>query len=379
MRADHVLAQAWNRSRTVQTQPEGFLEDSLGAALEATDAWSRLAAHFRWSVPTGPFTVSSQDRVDEGRSDLRLRFADGNQVVLELKAGPAPSDAQLHQYVETGTQIIGLARTPRRYAHPALVGTTTWADLVAMPWPDPPLPWRQFVHLAHALGVAMPPVDVSALMGLQASFDAQSTVFDWAREGSDLVAKRLSGGGVRWVVKQGSRGRRFIERQYRRQVAWVWPVPWKDHPYAGVLVGLYMGHPSLPVLVQGLPDLRMCWHAKPGEALHTALGADPAMLAAAVKWTGRPRAATLRTWDSAGWVQVSARCSSAVLLDSPEPGNAFLDWVTSVLDEWDADGISAAMRPHLLAAAGKEGEVDEGGGPPVAGDEDTTAGSETAQ
>ncbi len=368
MLAERVLARAWDRSQTVQTQREGFLEDALAMVLEATDAWPRLVAHFRWPVPIGPFVLSAQDRVPDGRSDLRLRFADGQQVVLELKAGPAPSAGQLKQYVEPGVQIIGLASTPRRYADPSVVGTTTWADLVRIPWAAPPLAWRQFVHLAHALRVAMPPVDVSALVGLQASYDAQDTVFTWAKEASDLVAARLSGDGVTWVVKQGKRGRRYVERAYRRQVAWAWPAPWKAHPYAGVLAGFYMGHPSLPLLVPGLPDLRLFWHCRPGEALHTALRADPAMAEAAEAWTRRNGDNAVRAWDPAGWAQLSARCSSSVLLDAVEPGRTFLDWVARMLDEWEEDGICGAMRPHLQPLSSKP--IDDEDGPPLSADDD---------
>ena len=369
MLAERVLARAWERSRTVQAQPEGFLAAALALVLETTDAWPRFVAHFRWPVPVGPFVVTVQDRVTDGRSDLRLRFSDGRQVVLELKAGPAPHAAQLDQYAEPGVQVIGLATTARRHAADAVVGTTTWADLIRVPWPTPPLGWRQFVLLAHALdGVAVPPVDVAALVGLQASYDAQETVFTWAKEASDVVASRLSRDNAKWVVKQGKRGRRFLDRTHRRQMAWAWPAPWTAHPYAGVLVGLYMGHPSLPVLVPGLPDLRLLWHARPGEALHDALKADPTFRAAAQTWTSRGNAPTVRAWDSAGWAQLSARCSSAILLDTPEPGRAFLEWVSGVLDEWDTAGISAALARHVQPSSSKA--QDDEDGPPVDADPD---------
>jgi hypothetical protein len=65
MLAEPVLARAWQRSRTVQSQPEGFLEDALALVLETTDAWPRFVAHFRWSVPGGPFTVTAQDRITD--------------------------------------------------------------------------------------------------------------------------------------------------------------------------------------------------------------------------------------------------------------------------------------------------------------------------
>lgn len=362
--ADRVLARAWGRTGHRHREPEGFLEDALGMVLESTDAWPRLVRHFGWPVPVGPFRVSAQDSSEAGRTDLLLSFADGARVVLELKAGPAPGEEQVARYAKMGPTVIGLATTPRRYAHARVVGSTTWADLVQLPWVGPPLPWRQFVQLTHALGVAMTPVDVSALMGLQAAFDAQATVDQWAIAASDRLAKRLTGDGATWVTRQGKRGRRYVERAYRRQVAWAWPYPWKAHPYAGVSAGLYMGHPSLPLLAAGLPDLRVFWQARPGEALHAAIAADPQMIVAASKWVALPDDGTVRAWQPTGWGQLSARRSSASLLGVAEPGKVFADWVERVMDEWEQAGVTAALRRLVLPATDKL--VDDEGPPDVA-------------
>ncbi len=358
MLAERLLARAWVRSQSISTQPEGFLEDGLAMVLETTDLWPRLVTHFRWPVPVGPFLVSTQDRVSDGRSDLRLRFADGRQVVLELKAGAAPDATQLRKYAEPGVQVIGLATTHRRYTSPDVVGTTTWADLVRLPWPTPPLAWRQFAHLAHAVGVAVPPVDVAALVGLHAAYDAQSTISQWAEAATDRLATLLSGDGVRFVVKNDvKRARRFTERAHRRDVAWVWPLPWKQHPFAGVHVGLFFGHPGVPVLVAGLPDIRICWQCNPITDLSRTITNDELLAERAREWATR-EGDTVRAWEPTGWTQLAARTSSAILLGKKEPGKTLIDWSESIVEEWTETGVLRRLRAHLLPVAAVQPEDD---------------------
>jgi hypothetical protein len=315
MLADRLLAQAWRRSTSSNLQPEGFIEDALAAVLETTDAWTRLVGHFRWDVPKGSFRVTAQDVVEQGRSDLRLTFLDGKQVVLELKAGDAPARSQVCQYLDPNVLVIGLASTSRRYSHPQLVGTSTWTDVVNMPWPSPPLAWRQFVNLCQAIGVAMPAVDVAALTGLLSSYDAQGTMIRWAEEATDHLAALLTGGGVEFVVRNKvKRARRFTERGHRRDVAWLWPLPWRAHPYAGVHVGLSFGIPSAPVLISGLPDLRVCWQCNPGSDLSRAIATDSLLAECARAWAANDSDDTVRAWDPGSWIQLEARTSSSLLL-----------------------------------------------------------------
>lgn len=364
MRADQLLARAWARSRVL---PEAALEDALAAALEATDAWPRMVRHFRWPLPKDRPTVTTQDRVEEGRSDIRLTFASGEPVVLELKAGPAPELHQVRKY-EEGARVIGIATTPRLYPSPALVGSTLWSDLRAMPWLDPPLPWRQLVHLMDTVGVAVPPVDVSALTGLLASYSATDTFTEWSREGADRVARGLSAGGVRFDTRDKERGRRFDERAHRRQVSWAWAPPWRRHPWTGVLTGLYFGYPTAPVLVAGLPDLLLMWHCPPDSSLHAALRADPALVTAAKQWSEDTSGSTLREWRPGDWPLLWARCSTSVLLGAPEPGKVYLAWVDHVIAEWNAHGVADRLRAHLLAiqVSASQGDdlPDDGASPP---------------
>lgn len=360
MRAERLPSRLWQRGG--RTHPEAALEDALAAALESTDAWPRLVRHFGWALPSTRPLVSQQDRVEAGRSDIRLGFPGEPLVVLELKAGPAPSAAQLTRYA-AGARVLGVATTPRTYPTPGLLGSVTWADLLALPWTSPPLEWRQLLHLAQTLGVAVPPVDLAALSGLQASYDAFQSVQHWARECADLAARRLSTPALRWVTREGKAGRRWDERNHRRQVAWAWPLPWRAHPYAGVWTGLYFGRPDAPVQVAGLPDLVVAWQCIPGSPLHTAIAADMAMQATAARWAELRSNHTVRFWQPGGWQQLSARSSTARLLGQAEPGRTTLDWLTSVLDEWAPPGGLAKLLQARLLSAPAAAAVSEDGPP----------------
>ncbi len=359
MLADRILARAWQRSKTTHTQPEGFLEDALGAALETTDAWARLVWHFGWKVPAGSPRVTTQDVVEEGRSDLRLTFKDGSRVVLELKAGPAPELDQMRKY-EADAVVIGIATTPRVYPSPTMVGSTTWGDLVRIPWVDPPLPWRQLVLLTHAVEVAMPVVDAPSLTGLLASYDALSTFTKWSQEAADVIAVALSGGGATFVTREKRRGRRFDERAHRRQVSWAWPKPWRAHPFAGITTGLYFGRPEAPVLAPGLPDLMLTFQCEPGKVLHDTLVGDVDLRAAALRWVARPPDGNLRVWLPGNWALIHARRTSAALLGQAEAGKTYLEWVGRIVSEWEADGITARLRVHLATTMTATADDDDG-------------------
>lgn len=358
MRADLLLARAYGRARVL---PEAYLEDALAAALESTDAWARLVRHFGWALPTALVKVSTQDRVAGGRSDIRLTFADGRRVVLELKADVAPGLAQMASYADDQVDaVIGVATTPRIYPSPKLLSSITWADLKHLPWLDPPLCWRQLLHLADTIGVTVPPIDVSALTGLYASFEAQDTFTTWSQRAADDVAKALTGGGAQFVTREKKRGRRYDERGHRRQVSWAWPKPWRQHPWAGVYSGLYFGHPHAPVLAAGLPDLVLCWQCKPGEALHLALVNDLQLAKIAARWASPGVDGTLRLWLPGQWPLLMARRSSAHLLAHPEPGRVYLTWVDSLLREWAELGITSRLQAHLPASTAPAPEDDDG-------------------
>lgn len=364
MLADTLLARAFARARVL---PEASLEAALAAALEATDGWTRMVRHFGWDLPATRPRVSTQDHVEKGRSDIRLTFPDGRLVVLELKAGPAPTLHQMYKYAD-GAVVIGIATSPRVYPTPQLVGSTTWGDLRNLPWIDPPLPWRQLVHLADAVGVTMPPVDAAALTGLLASYAAVDTFTTWTQHAADDVAAALNKGGATFGTREKKGGHRFDERAHRRQVSWTWPRPWKSHPFAGIINGLFFGRPEVPVLAAGLPDLMLTWQCKPGEPLHLALAEDTRLAAAARQWAARPNNGTLRLWLPGNWALIHARRSSAALLGQPEADKTYLDWVGQLLSEWEEDGISDRLRAHLAPTGTPAFDDDDGPaseGPPV--------------
>ena len=109
-----------------------------------------------------------------------------------------------------------------------------------------------------------------------------------------------------------------------------------------MLPGFYFGRPGDPVLAAGLPDLLLTWHVDPASALHRRLHADTD--GALQRWVKRPTETVSRELRPQDWESVRARCSAALLLGVPDPRAAFLAWFDARLDEWEADGVSAAIR-----------------------------------
>ncbi len=357
MRSEAVLARAWKRANSAHREPEGFLEDALAAALEDRRLWSRMVRHFGWPLPTEPYTIDQQAVVKDGRTDLRLRFEGGQRVVLELKADQAPSDRQLIRYAEPQVSVIGIARSPAVYLAGRAVGCISWSALVALPWPDPPLPWLQFCALAREMGVAMPQVDLSALSGLVASYDGDTQITSWVRAASNHVAARLNTPTTPWIVKSGPRGRYWVERAWRRKVGWSWLKPWRRSTAIGAFVGLSYGRRDVPLIVAGLPDLILVWTASPSCALGRRLAQDPAVLRAVEAWQAQPHAG-VREWHPGGTEPIRARLSTAALLQAENPESAFLQWVDEQLEAWATCGLIAALQALVAipVPAVEEGE-----------------------
>lgn len=113
-RAEHLLAKLWNRVQGGMLQKEGVLEDALAAALEAPGVWEKLHGHLKLpsEIPSVLPRVSTQEIVEEGRTDITLRWSNGYSLVLELKIDDPPGKDQIVRYLRSDSDVIAIARLP---------------------------------------------------------------------------------------------------------------------------------------------------------------------------------------------------------------------------------------------------------------------------
>jgi hypothetical protein len=320
-------------------QREGFLEDALAAALEHPEVWPRLRRLAGWpELPEGPpASVTTQDRLPGGRTDIVLRWANGVSLVIELKAwDPLPTDGKLAHYASTGHRVTVIAPHPTVYPAPFLP-MLTWARLRALVWPGAPLVWQQLCHLIEAIGVAVPRLEMPAIMGLVPAWTARDVLAGWARPALHAVQKQLIEGGWPCVLKGGTREER-VDDAYNRFGFWTWPAPWKDGECLGVFCGIYLGNETLDVLVSGVPDLRLMVHVNPQHSTAAALRSDPALVAPAASWAGSSGGVT-RQYDPENWCLLDARESLVTLAPAEDQALAFRAWMVARASELIGAGI----------------------------------------
>lgn len=379
--AEQALAEVWTYAQKGRDYSEFVLEAALAAALEDGEVWPRLVAHFGWALPTQVVKVGRQDKIETGRTDLRLHFAEGRQVVLELKAWGPPTPEQLTRYADKPEiRVIGVARYPAVRSGPQVVGCITWSSLVALPWPDspqgPPLPWRQLRALARTMGVAVPPVDLLALTGLIASYDAQNVCKHWARAAAERLHHHLQWEGGPWRFKSPSNGKRSVERKWRRHVGWCWVAPYSTQSAAGAFAGLSFGRSDVPLIIPGLPDLILSLHGRPGGPLSVCAAKDAALEAAVKRWQAAPHHG-VREFNPGSWEFLRARAPGTRILEAPDTDQALLDWLDEELQAWHDAGILAAVRALIEsthATGGAAAETDE-----MPGDDDEADEADTPQ
>jgi hypothetical protein len=362
-RADALAARLWRRSCSQNAQPEGFLEDALAAALEVPGVYEQLAARLGWPCPPGSRRVSTQDRLETGRSDLRLTWTSGYQLVFELKAyGPA-TDEQLSQYVSENVEVIAIAARPMTHRVRGVVASATWTALRRVSWPDAPLSWRQFLVLLDEMEVAMPRLDVQALCGIMGAWDSMSMLKTWSFQASSRVSDLLRPRGLDLFPKSGSRGKKSFKQEYRRMVAWGWPLPWRKDEGFGVLTGLFAGRPELPTLVEGVPDLYLAVHLSPRCELGRLAGADGQLAQAIERWKSLS-AGVVREWNPDVWEPIRARTSAVALLQEPDQPTAFVRWFEDRAREWvECEIVDGLVRLRAGTLPAVVDETATAGGP----------------
>ena len=108
MLARMSLANVWKATRGEHEQPESCLEIALAAALECPPVLRRVAEAAGWTLPHGPYVVSTQDVVTEGRTDITLSWP-GYRLVLELKLDEPPVAEQVEKYLIEGADVVAIS------------------------------------------------------------------------------------------------------------------------------------------------------------------------------------------------------------------------------------------------------------------------------
>jgi hypothetical protein len=373
-----LLAQAYSRARHALKgvlATEGFLEDALAAALGCSDVWGRLVRHLGWNgrVPeSAPSEVKTQTPTadDAGRTDIRLEWRDHVSVVLELKAGPAPSENQLRTYLEDkaadGCLVGAIAKYPSLLNLPRyesrVLGVKTWRRIRELDWDGSPLVWKQLQRLIDETEVAVPRITIGPLVGVCASWEAFGVLKDWASAGAETVRRVLEAGGLKCA-----RGKRIADT-YQRYAYWLWTPPWRSDQFS-FFSGLFIGRPpSDPVCVDGVPDLVIALHVKPGSPMSDAiLGGDVDLNNRLAQWASgqSSRRREFRTTPGT-WEVVRVRASAIDLLKADDQGSALATWMKTSAEEWRSAGIVARLAELEVAtraATGSAPAPDEDGGP----------------
>lgn len=351
-RADYILADIWNRVEGGRLQTEGVLEDALAAALEAPGVWDKLHRHLGLSadIPREPPDVSTQETVEEGRTDITLRWSNGYALNLELKAGDPPGKEQIERYLRSGIDVLAIARLPghanvepikeRKY-----LGVKTWSQFRSLEWSEAPLEWRQFVHLLDATGVVVKNVDSVELEGIVRSWDTWDKLEAWSRQGAVAVEEVLKSKSLPWASRSKKGERMSVDMSHERIVWWISHRPWQDDAlaiYAGFFVGrMREGKPD-PVCEGSFPDLMLSFHVDPGSPRGKRIQTDAKLQNALALWTSREAIGSRKReprLDGSTWEVIRSRESSNILVDAPDPGTKVVDWMRDRAQEWIADGI----------------------------------------
>lgn len=350
---EKILARAWRRAQSRKLEKEGFLEDALAAALEAPGVWNRLVAHLGWSdiVSSIQPEITSQDWLEEGRTDILLTWEDGYKLALELKVNSLPPRNQIEQYLKSGVDVAAISRASASIdvevpAGRRFLGVVPWSRIRELDWGEAPLPLIQLHYLLDVTEVAMPRITEQALTGILASWNIWNALESWSWKGMEAVQRALEKGNFNCVF-QGKKGDHVkVDATHQRLVWWIFPRPWSSDAFA-VYGGLFMGRPGDPVSVEGFPDLLLALHVQPDSPRGLLLREDEMFERAVKKWKSRgDDLACTREFcpASASWEILRCRTSSKSVADhEADQGLAMISWMKERAEEWVHDGIAGRL------------------------------------
>lgn len=342
-RSAHLVGKLWNRSKSLRSQPEGFLEDALAAVMEAPGVWQAIRSSFDWPMPDETPKVSTQDHVEGGISDIRLSWETGQQLVIELKVWNPPSESQLQQYSDENVYLAAFAAFPASYALPRCFGAITWGRLTQVEMINTPLEWRQLVGLIHQMGVAVPRLELPALSGLIPTWGAWQALEKWIRPAAESLAASSTAAGLPCVCTEKQKGSQKLDESNGRFAAWVWPPPWRNG--LGFFVGMFIGRDGDPVLVPGLPDLVLAFHLDPASREAEALLANETISESVSDWQAGNTSGEARELRPHKWELLRIRQSTLILLSQKDQGKFIQEWSQAAFQGFvDAGLVNAVVQ-----------------------------------
>jgi hypothetical protein len=348
--AERALTSVWRSVSAAHYQTEACLEAALVSALEAPEVLQRLATHLGWCIPSEPPTITTQDKLHDGRSDVTLTWKgqDAKRLILELKVDGPPERRQIKKYLSRHADVAAIARfwRPTQIAARGpgkFLGVFTWRQIRELPWDDSlrPLPLRQLFHLLDATGVIMPNITLAGLTGLVSSWTVRDRIRDWARQAAEPIASEFAVAGLDWVFREGAKGPVKIDKRSGRYAVALRPSQARSDSlfvFAGMFVGCDEGHDGERVLVEGVPDLFFALHVDPGKEMGEQLANDSALKEAAKRWQKR-EGNVQREYFPGQWEVLRARESAFELLKATKQDEMFHGWLCNRAHEWVEDGV----------------------------------------
>lgn len=360
---DSLLADLFRLYRDAKPQQErgeAFLEHALAAALCEAGVWSHVAAHAGFDAPIDDPRVTTQDGVEDGRTDISLHWSGRPGIVLELKRNGPPTPDQVQRYIDAGKHVVVVARLPARYgrgfdeSRGRYLGCVTWGQLRALDWQQSPRPWRQFLSLVDEMGAAMNRVSLAQLTSVLTSWPAWDILEQWSVLAAESAAEAISDSKLTWVTKETKKTKTFYGWQYYAR--WLWAKPWRGNGISPTaLCGFFVGRPpQSPVLVEGAPDVVLLLRANPEGDVARKLKSDPSYVAARDRWLADSTAEVFREADPADskWGILRVRSSSLILLQASNPDAALADWAVARVGELVDSGVMDALGAVELALRG---------------------------
>jgi hypothetical protein len=261
-----------------------------------------------------------------------------------------PSEAQIRAYLETGADVLAIAKYPGWIdvgveAGGVFRGFVTWARIRAIDWAEAPLVWRQLCSLIDVLEVAVQRVTLTGLQGIVDGWDARATIEAITYPAIERLSAQLTRAGLPCVLKDTPRGQVKFEVAYGRMAWWTWPASWDAEAF-GIYAGLLVTNRIMPPLVSGAPDLILGLHLKPDSPFGAAVREDENLRLATDRWCARGAPDDVRRERAAHaheWTLLRARASSLVVLQAEDQAARITEWMSKRAQEWIDDGVVASL------------------------------------
>jgi hypothetical protein len=368
LRAERLLARAWERAHSKILPREGFLEDALAAALEHPAVWSQFISHFNWQnqLPQNMPAVRTQNAGAFGRTDIELSWAslDYPTLVLELKVIAPPTREQISRYlIRDDILIVGVGAWSNaaelREGLPnvqkkRLLDVVTWTQIRQLTWNEAPIELQQLHYLLDAMGVTMPRANEQQIRGLITSLPLWPMLDTWIPKGLSKVHRICTSVGMATTEPEhpGFENGWYAGRLDGQSAILSELVIWG---------GLILDDPSYPALSAGLPDLTLHLEINSENPLNQRLQDDADLTHAITSWIAAAPETEIRADHRAPeeWGILSVRMSSAVLLSAADQQQTFVHWLRDSARSMAEHGILGQIVTLAQSIAVQDSSTEE--------------------